>query len=91
MSLIWLLLPGLFAQELVNRTNDPSDAPTPSAEAEAAKALAELGEPVEAARQRGVVREQDRHADVQERAVAALDAELIRREVTRRRPRRASR
>ena len=27
MSLMWLFLPGLFAQELVNRTNDPSDAP----------------------------------------------------------------
>ncbi|MCK6518258.1 hypothetical protein L6R46_24775, partial [Myxococcota bacterium] len=44
-----LLLPGLFAQELVNRTNDPSDAPTPSAEAEAAKALAELGAELAAA------------------------------------------
>lgn len=49
MSLVWLLLPGLFAQELVNRTNDPSDAPTPSPEAAAAQQLAELGAALAAA------------------------------------------
>ncbi|MBK9365574.1 MAG: HEAT repeat domain-containing protein [Deltaproteobacteria bacterium] len=49
MSLMWLLLPGLFAQELVNRTNDPSDAPEASPEAAAARQLAELGAELAAA------------------------------------------
>lgn len=74
MSLIWLLLPALFAQELVNRTNDPSDAPTPSAEAEAAQKLAELGAQLAAAQVKA--EDYDRLARVVLDATTLLDESL---------------
>ncbi|MCK6521475.1 hypothetical protein L6R49_08530 [Myxococcota bacterium] len=74
MSLIWLLLPGLFAQELVNRTNDLSDAPTPSPEAEAAQKLAELSAQLAAAQVKA--EDYDRLARVVLDATTLLDESL---------------